>query len=218
MPSPTDPDKRADWLRRLSESHKGKLAWNKGISTPEEVRAKLSVARKNRPPASDITRAKMSASLKGKKLPKRSLEQRKKISISQKKRYEDPLLHKRLSDARKGRFCGSNHPNWKGGVSFEPYCILFNEEFKERSRAWFDYICVECGTPQNGERHTVHHVNFNKMSCCDDTQPLFVLLCRSCHSKTNYNREYWEEYFTEMIDGYYQGKCYFSKEEMLVVD
>jgi hypothetical protein len=109
------------------------------------------------------------------------------------------------------------HPNWMGGKSFEPYCPKFNKEFKERVRAFFGYVCPECGTPQNGSKLHVHHVNFNKMSCCDDTIPLFVPLCNSCHTATNFNREYWEEYFTEMIDGYYQGKCYFTKEEMLAL-
>jgi hypothetical protein len=109
---------------------------------------------------------------------------------------------------------GDKSPGWMGGISFEPYCVKFNDEFKKRVRAYFNYTCVECHTPQNKEKLHVHHVNFNKMSCCDTTIPLFVPLCRSCHTKTNRKRDYWEKHFTEMIEKFYQGKCYFSKDEM----
>ena len=116
---------------------------------------------------------------------------------------------KKMSESRKGE----RSYYWKGGISFEPYCTKFNDSFKERVRAFFGHICVECGTPQNGEKLHVHHCNFNKMSCCDSTIPLFVPLCRSCHTKTGFNREYWEMHFTGIIESYYQGKCYLSEEE-----
>lgn len=109
---------------------------------------------------------------------------------------------------------GDKSGRWSGGVSFEPYCQKFNSEFKERVRAFFNYECIECGTPQNGMKLHVHHVNYHKMSCCDKERTLFVSLCASCHSKTGKNREYWREHFTTMIDKYYSGNCYLSKEEM----
>jgi len=34
----------------------------------------------------------------------------------------------------KAMFTGENHPNWKGGVSFDPYCHKFNNQLKERIR------------------------------------------------------------------------------------
>jgi hypothetical protein len=119
----------------------------------------------------------------------------------------------KISCSRVGKYGGEKDPAWKGGISFEPYCPKFNKEFKERVRAYFNYICPECGTP-TPKGLMVHHVNFNKMSCCDDTIPLFVPLCNPCHGKTNARREFWEQYFTEMIGEYYQGKCYFTKEEI----
>jgi hypothetical protein len=109
---------------------------------------------------------------------------------------------------------GSDHHNWKGGISFEPYCPKFTNEFKERVRAFFDYQCLNCGTPQNGYKLHVHHVNFDKETCCNESIPLFIPLCRSCHTKSNHHRESSSKYFTEIIQTYYQGKCYFSKEEM----
>lgn len=114
-----------------------------------------------------------------------------------------------LSDAIKGE----NHPNWNNGSSFEPYCEKFNNDFKERCRAFFNYECVECGKSQeeNGRKLSVHHVNYDKLTCCNDATPLFVVLCHSCHAKTNGDRQYWEEHFTEIIFERYNGKCYIPK-------
>lgn len=111
---------------------------------------------------------------------------------------------------------------WYGNIRYyqgPQYCEKFNEDFKERVRAFFGCVCPECGTPQpqNGKKLSVHHINFNKTSCCNPDAPrLFIPLCSNggCHTKTNNNRKYWENYFTKMIMGYYEGKCYFTKEEM----
>ena len=141
---------------------------------------------------------------------KRSEETRRKMSEARKGTHPTTETRKKQSAWQSGE----KSRNWQGGISFEPYCPKFNEEFKNRVREYFDCICPECLTPQNGTKLHVHHINFNKMSCCDNTPPLFVPLCQSCHSKTGGNRPYWEAYFTHMIEGYYQGKCYFTPEEM----
>lgn len=114
-----------------------------------------------------------------------------------------------------GRFIGDKSPVWKGGTSFEPYCPKFNKEFKERVRAFFNYKCAECGMSQeeNGKALGVHHVIYNKNTCCDSTIPLFVPLCNHCHSKTNSRRKHWQTHFTELINTKYGGKCYYTKEE-----
>jgi len=108
----------------------------------------------------------------------------------------------------------------------QQYCEKFNKNFKERVRAYFGWICPECGTPQNGKSLSVHHVNYNKKSCCDPSvQRLFIPLCpevkgrQSCHAvTTSGDRKSWEKHFTEMLMGYYQGKCYFTPEEMTALN
>lgn len=122
-----------------------------------------------------------------------------------------------LSKAHIGIQAGKNHPNWQGGISYEPYCILFNKEFKERVREYWKRKCILCDKTEkmNGEKLCVHHVDY-KETCCDDSLPLFVALCRTCHSKTNSNRRYWMKYFKKFI--YKQdknGKCFYTKEEMV---
>lgn len=135
-------------------------------------------------------------------------EYKEKISETVKWRWKN-------SPEYRNRMSGENNPGWNGGSSFEPYCPKFNEEFKNRVRAFFNYQCAECGSPQNGKKLAVHHVNFNKQTCCDGSIPMFIPLCQACHAKTSptKKREYWNKHFTEIIENYYSGKCYFTKEE-----
>jgi len=110
---------------------------------------------------------------------------------------------------------GENNPRWKGGIAYEPYCEKFNKEFKERVRAFFNYKCVLCGktTEENGINMSVHHVHYDKSSCCSDAPKMFVTLCKCCHTKTNHNQKFWESKFETMINEEYNGKCYLKKEE-----
>jgi len=103
---------------------------------------------------------------------------------------------------RTNRFSGENCPAWRGGISFEPYCPKFNNEFRERVRTYYDYKCILCGKTQehNGRKLSVHHVNYKKEACCDEDIPrYFVTLCVSCHAKTNNNREKYQKQFEKII-------------------
>lgn len=153
-----------------------------------------------------------------------SAESRRKMSESQHNRKNPHRGHpfseesrKKISDTITGKYagylCGDRNPNWKGGISFEPYCVKFNTEFKNRVRAFFDHKCVECGKTkeENGQNLSVHHANYDKMICCNDVKPLFVALCRKHHGVVNYNREYWEHHFTQIVNEKYDGQCYLPK-------
>jgi len=132
-----------------------------------------------------------------------------------KSKYNE-LMHFHRGNSRPDSI-GNLNPNWKGGLSFEPYCFLFNKDFKERVREFWNRKCAKCGKTEieNGRKLCVHHVDYNKDSCCDNAIPLFIPLCNNCHTKTNSNRNYWRKYFIDLI--YKQdksGKCFYSKEEM----
>ena len=120
-----------------------------------------------------------------------------------------------LISGEKNGMYGDKASNWKGGISFEPYCEKFNGDFKERVRDFFGRCCYVCGKNEidNGEKLSVHHVNYDKMVCCNDVKPLFVPLCRSCHAKTYHNREYWEEFFTVSLEYLTNGDCFIPKEQ-----
>lgn len=178
--------------RKISKSNKGKLIGRPGTMLGKKLskeaieKVRLSKVGKPRPPE---VREKISASMMGKNTAPVGIETRRKMSESH---------------------SGERHHNWKGGKSFEPYCQKFNNKFKERVREFFCNRCVECGKTQeeNGNKLHVHHVNYDKSSCCSDVKPLFVPLCNSCHIKTNFNRQYWEERFTKLIVDSNGGKCY----------
>jgi hypothetical protein len=108
---------------------------------------------------------------------------------------------------------GDKHHSWRGGISFEPYCPKFNDEFKERVRGFWGHKCGVCGKTQkeNGKKLSIHHVNYKKMACCDNTPPIFIALCHSCHSKTGGNRIGWEYNLTEYIMIYCDGESYLPK-------
>ena len=89
---------------------------------------------------------------------------------------------------------GASNPNWRGGTSFEPYPATFNDEFKRLIRERDNYTCAIC--KEHGK--SVHHINYVK----NDTNPKnCITLCYVCHSKTNFNREYWQEYFSKIMPG-----------------
>jgi hypothetical protein len=173
-------------------------------------------------PRPESTRKKIAKTQTGKH---HTIETRQKLSElnsgEKNPRFGNPLpqsTRDKIRKSRLGKYCGAQASAWKGGISFEPYCPKFTREFKERVRVFFGYRCMMPGcnhTWQNGEpKLAVHHVNFRKDSCCaEDVIPLFVPLCPGgCHSKTNFNRDYWEQLFTAIINDQYGGKCYLPKE------
>ena len=198
-----------EMIKKMAESKRGSLHPNFGKHLSEETRQKISFANKLRPPLSEQSRIKRSISLKK---VVHTPEWNANVGASKKGFNMTEEQKKKIRNTLAGKYCGDKNGNWKGGISFEPYCPKFNREFKERVRAFFGYKCVECGTPQNGEKLSVHHVNFNKKTCCDNSIPLFVTLCRNCHMKTNHNRPYWEQHFTSLINDKYGGKCYLPRE------
>lgn len=107
----------------------------------------------------------------------------------------------------RGRFCsrvcmgywmaenktGANSSTWKGGKSFEPYPTTFNGAFKRKIRERDGHTCAICS---KSPAKCVHHINYVK----DDTIPEnCVTLCRSCHTKTNFDRDHWQAHLTQVM-------------------
>ena len=207
--------------KKMSESHKG----HKGIPFSDEHKKKISEARKgvknpnfgrnmsgkNNPffgkKHSKETIEKMSESHKKEKLSYETLER---MSEDHKKINLSLETIERMSKSASNKK-GINSPNYRGGISFLPYCEKFNGEFKEKVREKFNRECFICGLSeeQNGRKLCVHHVNYNKNCLCDDSKCYFIPLCISCHCKTNYNREFWEKLLTDCCEDP-QMKEYFS--------
>ena len=157
-----------------------------------------------------------------------SAEQRAKMCVSQRKRYEDPVEREKTSAASKRNwenpdyrarlslaFSGENNPQWRGGLKNQPYCPKWNEDLRRRIRAFFDYRCIACGKTMKENRRALHchHVSYDKMVCCNDRPVRFAALCNRHHSLTNNDRDRWELIFHRIIDEIYDGRSYFTKEE-----
>lgn len=119
-----------------------------------------------------------------------------------------------VGKANSVNFKGPGHPNWMGGLSFEPYCYKFDEEFKERVRIFWDRKCGLCGKTEkaNKKKLSVHHVTYDKEVCCNTSKPLFVALCGSCHQKTNFKREYWMRMLSEYIALWFDGDSFIERQ------
>lgn len=233
------PSRKPEIAKRHSEIMKGKMVGDKNPSKRPEVRQKISEARKGHT-VSQETRKKLSDANMGHK---DSEETRKKKSIASTGRRHRPEICKQLSIRMKehnpshnpevlkkisetkkqwhkdhrGYQDGPKNPNWKGGLSYYPYCPKFNEDLRTRVRAFFDYECVVCGKPdwlnKNHYHHHVHHVDYNKDACCDGKPVQFVSLCPSCHMKTNGSRDRWEKMFLTILYEVYDNRSYFTKKE-----
>ena len=87
---------------------------------------------------------------------------------------------------------------WKGGISFEEYSPLFNQQLKDRIRVRDNFICQICGVPELecDKRLSAHHKDYDKKN---NELSNLISLCCSCHAKTGQNRKYWIKHFEEVI-------------------
>jgi len=107
-------------------------------------------------------------------------------------------VKKILSELNKGE----NHPNWQGGISFEPYSPLWTEELKIKIRQRDNCECQNCGMTQ--EEHfivagcdlNVHHIDYNKKNCNEDN---LITVCLWCNCRANSNRTYWQDFYNNKI-------------------
>lgn len=178
----------------------------RGKTHTEETKRKMSEIRKGIK-FSDEHLKKLSESHMGNKLLPESIQRR--TETRKKNGYTHTKeTRRKIGEPQRGEL---NH-NWNNGSSFKPYCLKFNDEFKEMIRDRFNRQCFLCGISEskqmesqknNGKREfrlSIHHVNYDKNCLCDDSKCEFVPLCHSCHMKTNSNREYWEEIFMDKLN------------------
>jgi len=113
--------------------------------------------------------------------------------------WEDPEIRERhveaIREAVKNRkvLRGPDNPNWRGGLSYEPYAHTFNDELKAEIKERDGNKCKLCPETEN---LNVHHINYVKT---DDRPENLVTLCPVHHSTTNFNRDFWQTLFTQYL-------------------
>jgi len=193
------------WIDRKFCSQKCKCESQVGIPRSEETKLKISKSTKGIP-KSEKTKKKMSNTRKGippsEECMKKALESHKGKPSSNKGKYRSEETKQKMSDAHKGiareDLRGDKHPNWQGGISFDPYCPKFNNSLKEQIRDRDNRICQNCDKTEleNKRKLTCHHVHYDKPNCYPD----LICLCLSCNSIVNSNRNYWEEHFMKILE------------------
>ena len=184
-----------EFKKKISEALKGKLK-------SEETRRKMSERQKGEKnhffgkKLSEEHKRKMSEAHKGKK---HFEETKQKIGETSKGR--NPMLGKHHSEETKRKiseaYKGDKNPQWKGGLSFEPYTVDWTDDLRESIRKRDNHICQLCGIHKDEligrcKKLDTHHIDYNKDNCNPDN---LITLCRKCHIRTNYNRKYWTQYF-----------------------
>lgn len=102
---------------------------------------------------------------------------------------------------------GNKNPNWKGGISFEPYASEWTNKLKEQIRKRDNYKCQLCYKTQKEEfkdinrKLSIHHIDYNKKNCKDNN---LITLCNKCNSKVNFNRKWWKFIFKLIINYIYE--------------
>lgn len=91
---------------------------------------------------------------------------------------------------------GSGNPNWKGGISCEPYCQDWTKDLKELIKQRDGYKCLNPDCWGADKRLDIHHIDYNKKSCGPEN---LITVCRSCNARANFNREWHESWYKAIL-------------------
>ena len=94
---------------------------------------------------------------------------------------------------------GCLNPNYRDGSGSLPYPPDFSKELKHQVRDIRDEgLCQMpgCYVLQNGRKHSVHHIDYDKTN---NVLANLITLCSKCHSKTTRgDKVQWAEFFQEL--------------------
>ena len=117
---------------------------------------------------------------------------KKKFSLDRTGKYHSDDTKRKIGDSQRQE---KNHA-WMGGISLQGYGTEFNNILREKIRFRDSYCCQKCFLHQSklGRKPDIHHIDYNKKNNKPEN---LISLCRTCHSQTNFNRNYWKDYYKE---------------------
>jgi len=173
-----------EFKKYLSEINSGEKNKFYGKIHSEEAKEKISKKNTGKKRTEEV-KQKMSEIFSGENNPfygkKHSDESRAKISQN----HADHSGEKNPNYGNGEKLKGENNPSWLGGISYEDYGLEFSEELKTKIRKRDFFRCNMC--EENG--YDVHHIDYDKKNNFEQN---LITLCRSCHAKTNFNRDNWK--------------------------
>jgi formylmethanofuran dehydrogenase subunit E len=120
--------------------------------------------------------------------PSKRPEVRKKIQERTKEAMNRPEILEKIS--------GKNSSHWKEEKTDRIYSIDWKISLRISIRERDKYICKICGEKQGDRAFSIHHIDYNKLN---SNPKNLITLCAKCHTKTNFNRNYWKKYFINLI-------------------
>jgi len=180
---------------KMSMVKKGKVPY---VMT-EQTKAKIRLARKNQVISED-TKKLLSRIVRERLANPEYCQRIREIKSRKMKEYWSYPLNrkKQIALIKKNILRGKDAPNWRGGISFEPYAGDFNSKLKEEIRDRDNHKCQLCDMPEseNKKSLTIHHIDYDKNNSQNNN---LIALCVGCNSKVNVNREYWSDYFRQIL-------------------
>ncbi len=168
--------------KQLTEEHKRKISHNHADFSGE----KHPMFGKHH---SQEAKHKISIANKGKK--RHTIDSKKKISKAM-SGINNPMFGRERPE-----MTGCNNPNWKGGISNNPYCSEFlNKEFRSFITERDNNKCLNPCCEHKSDRLTIHHIDYNKRNC---TPLNLICLCNSCNAKANKDREWHTSWYKAII-------------------
>jgi len=181
-------------IRKIKEENVGK-------KRSEATRKRMSEAKKGMKLSEELKK-KLSELKKGKKLSEEHRRNVAKANAKKNRGKTHPMYGKHHSKETKKKISeamsGERSPFWLGGKSFEPYGIEWNKDLRDQIRKRDDYTCQigDCRKRENGKPFPIHHVDYDKRN---NKKENLITLCVSCHQKTNFNREYWKGFLSDLL-------------------
>ena len=99
------------------------------------------------------------------------------------------------------RQSGSNHWNWRGGITNDPYGSEWTMELRNFVRNRDNNRCLNpyCYSKSSSDL-TVHHIDYDKKNCIPKN---LITVCRVCNNKANKNREWHKAWYQAIISRRY---------------
>lgn len=179
--------------KKLSESHKGKKSSLETIEKLRKYHKEHPIKYWTGKKFSEEHLLNLKLSQIGRK---HSQEVKDKIRDGNKHKIVSEETRLKQSKYWKGRMTKDKNPNWRGGSSFEPYSVEWTVTLKRSIRERDKYTCKICNKQQEETTFPVHHIDYNKNNCNPNN---LITLCNKCHTKTNFHRNYWTNYFNNLI-------------------